>query len=130
MWSMAAAAAEAAEEEPRTSMISAPRLATRGMNSSSSQDCSTRSETFSPPTVAYVTSGNWVAEWLPHTTTFSKSVTVRSSLPASCDRARLWSRRIIAVNRSDGMSLACSLAMSVLVFAGLPTTSTRMSSAA
>ena len=36
-WSMAALAADAADDAPRTSMISAPRLATRGMNSSRSQ---------------------------------------------------------------------------------------------
>ena len=39
-WSMAALAAEAAEDAPRASMIAAPRLPTVGMKSSSSQDSS------------------------------------------------------------------------------------------
>jgi len=36
MWLTAAVAAEAAEDEPRASMIAAPRLPTVGMNSSAS----------------------------------------------------------------------------------------------
>ena len=49
---------------------------------------------------------------------------------ASWVRARLWSRRVIAVNRSAGTSGACEEAISALVLAGLPTTSTRTSAAA
>ena len=45
-------------------------------------------------------------------------------------RARLWSRRIMAVNRSFGTSGALFMAIRQLVLAGLPTTSTRRSSAA
>ena len=37
--------------------------------------------------------------------------------------ARLWSRRVIAVKRSRGMSGALLMAMRALVLAGLPTTS-------
>ncbi len=37
MWSIAALAADAAEDAPRASMISAPRLPTRGMYSFSYQ---------------------------------------------------------------------------------------------
>lgn len=61
---------------------------------------------------------------------FLISVTGTWSLAASWDSARLWSRRVIAVKRSAGTSGACCWAMSELVFAGLPTTRTRMSSAA
>ncbi len=52
------------------------------------------------------------------------------SLAASWEIARLWSRRVIAVKRSAGTSGACDRAISALVLAGLPTTRTRMSSAA
>ena len=44
--------------------------------------------------------------------------------------ARLWSSRIIAVNRSRGMSGALLAAIRQLVLAGLPTTSTLRSEAA
>ena len=40
MWSMAAFAAEAADDAPRASMIAAPRLATVGMNVPSTQSWS------------------------------------------------------------------------------------------
>ena len=44
--------------------------------------------------------------------------------------ARLWSRRVSAVNRSAGTPGADAAAMSAFVLAGLPTTTTRTSSAA
>ena len=44
--------------------------------------------------------------------------------------ARLWSSRVSAVNRSAGTSRADAAAMSAFVLAGLPTTTTRTSSAA
>ena len=44
--------------------------------------------------------------------------------------ARLWSSRVIAVKRSRGIEPALFIAIRQLVFAGLPTTSTRTSSAA
>ncbi len=95
-WSSAAWAADATDEEPRTSMISAPRLATRGTNTSSSHG----STASAPPstsasasgtairapgsvacrTVACVTSGNCVAEWLPQI--------VRSAMASGCDVER------------------------------------------
>jgi hypothetical protein len=50
---MAALAADAADDAPRTSMISAPRFATRGMNSSRSQASSTCSAAILPPTSAW-----------------------------------------------------------------------------
>ena len=68
---IAAFAAAAADDYPRTEMISAPRFATRGTNSSSSQVAAasappSRSASTSragrPATVAWSTSGNWVAE--------------------------------------------------------------------
>ena len=134
MWSTAALAAEAAEEAPRTSMISAPRFATRGTNSSAAHAGSTTSSAGRQPpstrTRAWVRSGNWVAEWLPQIVTPSTSVTATPARAASCATARLWSRRVRAVNRSAGTSGAWAAAISALVLAGLPTTTTRTSSAA
>ena len=63
-WSMAAEAAEAAEEAPRASMMAAPRLATVGMKSPSTQARSARMSVMGEPlTVAWVRSGYWVEEW-------------------------------------------------------------------
>ena len=58
------------------------------------------------------------------------AVTGTDSLAASCEIARLWSSRVIAVNRLAGTSGALRWAISALVLAGLPTTSTLMSLAA
>ena len=64
--SIVADAAEAAEEEPRASMMAAPRLATVGMKVFSIQSwSSTTSAALRPPTSAWKRSGYWVAEWLP-----------------------------------------------------------------
>ena len=98
---MVADAAEAAEEEPRASMIAAPRLATVGMKSFSIQAWSpTTSAAFWPPTSAWKRSGYCVAEWLPQIVIFLMSVTAAPVLAASCEIARLWSSRVSAENRS------------------------------
>src|SRR6478672_5925754 len=69
--SMVADAAEAAEDEPRASMMAAPRLATVGMKVFSSQSWSpTASAALRPPTSAWNRSGYWVAEWLPQMVIF------------------------------------------------------------
>ena len=75
-------------------------------------------------------SGYWVGEWLPQVVIRLTAETGTPSLLASCEIARLWSRRIIAVKRSFGTSGAFDIAISAFVFAGLPTTSTLTSSAA
>src|SRR5690606_12922404 len=97
-WSMAAEAAEAAELAPRALIMAAPRCCTVGMKVSLYQASSTRLLAGLPLTVAWPISGYWVALWLPHTTIFLMSVTWLPVWSASCDRARLWSRRIMAVN--------------------------------
>ena len=128
---MVADAAEAAEEEPRASMIAAPRLATVGMKSFSIQSWSpTTSAAFLPAISAWNTSGYCVAEWLPQIVIFLMSVTGAPVLAASCEIARLWSRRVSAENRSCGMSGALLIAIRALVLAGLPVTPMRTSSAA
>src|SRR3954454_963572 len=129
-WSIAALAADAADDAPRASMISAPRLPTRGMYSFSYQSMSTFSTARSPFTFALNRSGNIVGEWLPHTTRSWMSATLTSSFWASCATARFSSSRVMAVNRSLGMSGALLIAMSAFVFAGLPTTRIFTSSAA
>jgi hypothetical protein len=130
-WSTAALAAEAADEAPRASMMAAPRLATVGMNSSASHFSSlTTSAAFRPATSAWKMSGYWVAEWLPQMVRRRISLTGVPVFFDSWVSARLWSRRVMAVNRSAGTSGAAAWAISALVLAGLPTTRTRTSSAA
>ena len=71
-------------------MIAAPRLATVGMKSSSSQDWSfTLSAALSPFTLAWKMSGYWVGEWLPHTVMLVTSPAPTSALRASWAIARL-----------------------------------------
>src|SRR3712207_5241031 len=102
---MVADAAEAAEDDPRASMIAAPRLATVGMKSFSIQAWSpTTSAAFRPLISAWNMSGYWVAEWLPQIVIFVMSVTRAPVLAASWEMARLWSSRVSAENRSRGTS--------------------------
>ena len=61
---------------------------------------------------------------------FVISLTRAPVFSASWPTARLWSRRVIAVKRSRGTPSALLMAISAFVLAGLPTTSTRTSSAA
>src|SRR5690242_16557001 len=91
-WSMAALAAEAAEEAPRASMMAAPRLATVGMKSFSSQAWSlpVASKAGLPAISAWKMSGYWVAEWLPQMVTRLMSETRAPVLADSWPTARLW----------------------------------------
>src|SRR6266705_369986 len=124
-WSMAAFAALAAEDSPRASMIAAPRFCTVGMKVFSSQSMSLiTGQTFLPPHSAWNTSGYWVAEWFPQIVTLRIEL---NGLPIFCaiwPTARLWSRRIIAVNWVGFRLGALLMAIRQLVLAGLPTTST------
>ena len=104
-------------------MIAAPRLATVGMYSFAYQASSpTASKAFLPLTSAWNRSGYCVVEWLPQIVIFVMSFTEASRRPASCAIARLWSRRVMAVKRPGSRSGALFIAISELVFAGLPTT--------
>src|ERR1700740_2757113 len=120
MWSMAAEAAEAGEDRPRALMMAAPRCCTVGMNSPLIHSWFTSLEAALPFTVAARMSGYWVAEWLPQTVMRWMSVTCLPVLAASWDRARLWSRRIMALKFFLGMRGALLEAISALVLAGLP----------
>ena len=53
---------------------------------------------------------------------FLIDVTGLPTLTANCVIARLWSRRVIAVKRLGSSPCALFIAMTALVFAGLPTT--------
>src|SRR2546422_1852152 len=124
-WSMAAFAALAAEDSPRASMIAAPRFWIVGMKVFSSHSWSLIiGQTFLPPHSAWNTSGYWVTEWFPQMVTLRIEL---KGLPIFCAiwaTARLWSRRIIAVN-CVGLRLgAFFMTMRQLVLAGVPTTST------
>ena len=52
-----------------------------------------------------------VGEWLPHTVSFSMSPTLVPVLAATCDSARLWSRRSMAVKFLRGRLGALFIAM-------------------
>ena len=71
-----------------------------------------------------------MAEWLPQMVMLVTSLIADPVFWATWAMARLWSRRIIAVNRSLGTSGALLCAMRQLVLAGLPTTRTFRSEAA
>ena len=125
MWSIAALAAEAADDAPRASMIAVPRLATVGISVSLYQASSPiTSESLRPSAVALVQSANMVGEWLPQTTNFLIASTDTPAFWANCVSARLWSSRSIAVMFSVGKSLALAARIIALVLAGLPTTIT------
>src|SRR4051794_20604638 len=97
---MAALAAEAADDEPRASMMAAPRCWTVGMNSLSIhlRSLIRRAAPFFE-TWAWKRSGYWVAEWLPQIVMRRTSVIGTSVFLASWAIARLWSSRVMAVNR-------------------------------
>src|SRR4051794_36911189 len=96
-WSMAALAADAAEDAPLASMIAAPRFATVGMNVLRSHSPSTCSATDLPPTWAWKRSGYWLAEWFPQMVILLTSATDTESCLATWVSARLWSSRIMAL---------------------------------
>ena len=80
-----------------------------------------------PPMRALAKSGNCVAEWLPQMAMLVTSATGTPALRASWALARFWSSRVIANQRSSGISGAFDRAMRQLVLQGLPTTRTRTS---
>ena len=93
-------------------MMAAPRLPTVGMKVSFTQASSLTSLGMASPLLeAKRMSGYMVGEWLPQTTSFSMESTGRPVLAASCDRARLWSRRSMAVKFFAGRSGADFIAM-------------------
>src|SRR5258708_4228721 len=124
-WSMAALAALAAEDGRGGCVLAGPRFCAVGMNSIWSHFGSLIiGQTFLPPPSAWNTSGYCVAEWFPQMVTLRIELRGLPSFCAICPTARLWSRRIIAVNCVGFRLGAFFIAMRQLVLAGLPTTST------
>jgi len=86
---MAAEPAEAADDAPLRSIISAPLFYTLGVNSLIFHDSSIKLLAGFPPTVQFLTSGYIVGEWLPQMHIFSISVTLAFVYKANWDRALL-----------------------------------------
>src|SRR5678816_316571 len=117
-WSIAAFAADAADESPRASMMAAPRFCTVGMKVLSIHAWSLMAcAAFFPSTSALKTSGYCVAEWLPQIDIFLTDVTGLPVFCATCVSERLWSTRIIAVNCSGLSPFAFFIALRQLVLA-------------
>ena len=106
-------------------MIAAPRFWMVGMKFDSSHCWSLiMGQAALPSTSVRNRSGYWVAEWLPQMVIFFTLLTGRPTFCATWVSARLWSRRIMAVNCVGFRLGALFIAISALVLAGLPTTST------
>src|SRR5665213_251607 len=129
--SMAALAAEAADDSPRASITAAPRFCTVEMKSPCSQAASSMTSVAGLPSMrALAKSGNWVAEWLPQMARLLTEATGTPALWASWLLARFSSSRVMANHRSAGTSGAFDRAIRQLVLHGFPTTRTRTSVAA
>src|SRR5471032_932572 len=129
--SMTALAADAADDRPRASITAAPRFWTMLMKSPFSQAWSLiRSKVGCPSIRALRASGYCVAEWLPQIAMLVTEATAAPAFFASWILARFSSRRVMANQRSDGISGAFERAIRQLVLHGLPTTRTRTSRAA
>mmetsp|Transcript_38691 Transcript_38691/g.95229 ORF Transcript_38691/g.95229 Transcript_38691/m.95229 type:complete len:233 (+) Transcript_38691:603-1301(+) len=124
-----ALAADMAEESLRALMMAAPRSCTVLMNSPCSHGVSPTASITSlstPPTLtlAKLTSGYWVDEWLPQIVAPVTAEAGTRMRMAICDCALLASSRVSAVKFSAGMLGAHCCATHELVLAGLPTTTT------
>src|SRR5438105_5696334 len=104
-------------------MTAAPRFWHCGTKVFSSQLRSVMTSVAGRPlTFALVKSGYCVLLWLPQMVRHVTASLPTPALRASADTARLWSRRVIAVQRSAGMSRPLLYATRQLVLHGLPTT--------
>src|SRR5438309_11804647 len=104
-WSRAPLAADRAELEPRALMTAAPRFWHCGTKVFSSQFRSVITSVAGfPLTLALVKSGYCVLLWLPQMVTWVTSSLATPAFFARALRARLWSSRVIAVQRSAGIS--------------------------
>src|SRR5207302_10911751 len=126
--SIAAFAADPADESPLISITAAPRFCTVVMKSPPSQAASLiTSGAGRPPMRAFFASGYCVAEWLPQMVMFVTWETATPAFFASCVLARFSSSLVIANQRSAGTCGAFARAVRQLVLHGFPTTSTRTS---
>lgn len=122
--SIAALAAEAAEDDLRAAMIAAPLCYTVGMNCLLYQSRVKWLLMSSLATWVYLVSGNIVEEWLPQIITCSTADTGFCTYSANQYCALLWSSLVIAVKflLSSPCLQACFIVIKALVLAGLPTT--------
>ncbi len=112
-------------------MMAAPRFCTVVMKSPCSQSWSVITSVANvPPMRALAKSGNCVAEWLPQMDMLVTEATGAPALWASWALARFSSSRVMANQRSAGISGALDRAIRQLVLQGLPTTKMRTSAAA
>src|SRR6266567_7013638 len=103
---MAPFAADSAEDAPRALITAAPRFWHCGTKVFSSQARSVMTSVAGLPLIlALVKSGYCVLEWLPQMVTLVTSSQPTPAFLARAARARLWSSRVIAVQRSAGISL-------------------------
>src|SRR5262245_60555909 len=103
-WSIAPLAADIAELCPRALMTAAPRFWIIGTNSFSNQARSVMAAVAGLPLIfALVKSGNCVLLWLPQMVTQVTASLVTPAFFARVLRARLWSSRVMAVQRSAGI---------------------------
>src|SRR5437868_12064100 len=104
-WSRAPLAADRAELEPRALMTAAPRFWHCGKKVLSSQARSVMTSVAGRPLIlALVKSGYCVLLWLPQMVTWVTSPLLTPAFFVRALRARLWSRRVMAVQRSAGMA--------------------------
>src|SRR5262245_31470926 len=102
---MAPLAADRAELTPRALITAAPRFWHCGTKVFSSQLRSVMTSVAGRPLIlALVKSGNCVLLWLPQMVTHVTSALAAPAFLARALRARLWSSRVMAVQRSAGMS--------------------------
>src|ERR1700722_13317578 len=117
---MAPLAAENEEETLVVSMMNLPRSWHWGTKLFSSHSRSVSSVMADLPLIlALVKSGNCVLEWFPQ---MVMQVTASLGTPAfmaSAETARLWSRRVMACQRSAGIPLPLRYAMRQFVLHGL-----------
>src|SRR3546814_14636623 len=99
-WSMAALAAEAAELEPRASMMAAPRFCTVGMKSLSSHAWSEPAapKPFVPATPAWHTSGCWVAVACPQIVVLVMSVPLEAAFLPTLKRLGVGNVGVVRVD--------------------------------
>src|SRR5260370_22249655 len=125
---MAPLADDIAELEPRAVMAAAPRFCTCGTKVVSSPVRSVMTSGAGLPLIrALVKSGYCVLEGLPQMVTLVTSSQPTPAFLARAARARLWSSRVIAVQRSTGIPRPLLTAPRQLVLHGLPTTRMRTS---
>src|SRR3954447_6551428 len=112
-----------AELRPRALITAAPRVWIIDTNVFSSQARSVITSVAGLPLIrALVKSGYWVLLWLPQMVMQVTSALATPAFLARAVRARLWSSRVMADQRSAGTPVLLPTPTRQLVLQGLPTT--------